>query len=279
MSSIAVLLLMLAGADDAVADEGASAERRRQAEVALLAPAKAKSLALASHEGAPAQLHAEPLLRWSNPTAGSVYGEVFLWKVAGRPAAIASVYRWYHPYTDATVEFASVSDQAISAKDGGAVVWESQSPGVSFTPLEDAPKPAASSAARMAQMKSIARDFSARLMDERGGEEVERELRLLNQPVHRYASPAKDMLDGALFAFVEGTDPEGWLLIEAATMGDQLQWRFALARMNADALEIKRNGALVQSWPAIHQPWRNRKAPYTFFSFDPQLLKTSKETP
>jgi hypothetical protein len=202
---------------------------------------------------------------------------VFLWTVEGRPVAVASIYRWYHPYRDATVEFVSLSQQPVSAKDGNEPVWQSQTPGVMFSPLEGAPKPAPSAAVRLTQMKALAREFSAELLDERGGEQVTRQLRLLNQPLHRYSSPASGAADGALFAFVEGTDPEAWLLIEATQGQGQSTWSYALARMNADALQIRRQRRVIQSWPAIHQPWRNRKAPYTFYSFDPSRVAMSKK--
>jgi hypothetical protein len=271
MKSLAVLLLTLAaGADDAAKDPGAQ-ERRRQADVAVLAPAKARMLQVSSGD-AKAVLHEAPLLRWSNPTAGSVYGEVFLWTLDGRPAALASVYRWYHPYTDATVEFASIGVRPIAALDGNLSVWESQSPGVTLKPLDGAGPPAATAPARLVQMKSLAREFSAQLKDERGGEQVVRELRLLDRPVHRYSSPPHSIADGALFAFVEGTDPEAWLLIEAVQNGDQRHWRYAMARMNVDALEIRRSREVVQSWGNIREAWNNRKAPYTLFSFDPELV-------
>jgi hypothetical protein len=276
MNTVAVLLLTLAGgAEEPSKDSDAAIERRRQTDVAALAPAKARTLDLSSG-GAKADLHAEALLRWSNPTAGSVYGEVFLWTFDGRPAALASIYRWYHPYTDATVEFASIWDRPLAAHDGDLAVWDSQSPGVTLKPLEGAAQTAASAPARLVQIKSLAREFSAQLKDERGGEQVNRELRLLDRPLHRYKSSAHGIADGALFAFVEGTDPEAWLLIEAAQNGDRLQWRYAVARMNVDALEIRRSGELVQSWGNIRQAWKDRKAPYTLFSFDPELVRPEK---
>lgn len=269
MSSAALIMLLLAAGDDAPAKES-----DRQAAVAELAPAKAKTLAVLCQEAAiPCALHEGPLLRWSNPTAGSVYGEVFLWSLEGRPVALASIYRWYHPFHDATVEFASISENPVSARDGAEPVWDATSPGIAFKNLQGAPAPAVSAGPRLAQMKAIARDFSAQLLDERGGEEVQRQLRLLNQPVHRYAAPALGVIDGALFGFVEGTDPEAWLLIEAFPDGEGKAWRYALARMNVDAISIRYREANVQTWPNIREAWRNRKAPYTLFSFDPETVE------
>jgi hypothetical protein len=42
---------------------------------------------------------------------------------------------------------------------------------------------------------------------------------MLNQPVFRYNSQNPDLLDGAMFAFVEGTDPEACLLHECGGCG------------------------------------------------------------
>ena len=68
-------------------------------------------------------------------------------------------------------------------------------------------------------MRSIAGGFAGRLLDarvERAGEE--QALRLLPKPLYRYERPdgPTSSSDGALFAFVLGTDPEVFLLLEAA---------------------------------------------------------------
>ena len=43
------------------------------------------------------------------------------------------------------------------------------------------------------------------------------ELRLLATPLYRYRDTSPEGSDGALFAFVQGTDPEVLLLVETAT--------------------------------------------------------------
>ena len=52
---------------------------------------------------------------------------------------------------------------------------------------------------------------------------------------------------GALFAFVVGTDPELLLLVEAAEQG----WRYALSRINRDALSVSLDGEVVQRFEYI----------------------------
>lgn len=61
-------------------------------------------------------------------------------------------------------------------------------------------------------MRDLAREFSATTTLDG----VEQELRLLTQPIHRQAKSTEEVLDGALFTFVTGTDPELMLVIYAA---------------------------------------------------------------
>jgi hypothetical protein len=268
-----VLVTILIGADQPAAD--ATAEKARQEEVSRIAGAEARSLKMLSGKSrtAEARLHDEPLLRWSNPTAGSVYGEVFLWTLADRPVAIASIYRWYHPFKDSTAELVSVSEHGIEASEGRTTRWDTKLPGIRFSDLPDAPRPAATASGRLVQMRSLARRFSAELVDTRGGEQIGRELRLLNQPAHRYASPEQNVLDGGLFAFVEGTDPEAWIVLEATAADAGPKWRYALVRMNRDALQIKDGDRIIQKWDFLRDTWTDRTTNYVTFNFDPARLK------
>jgi len=270
-----LLLLALVAADEPSTDD----QQRREA-VARLAPAKAKQLqVLVGEQQEKATLVDKPLLRWSNPTAGSVFGEVYLWTVRERPVAIASIYRWYHPLKDSTVEVVSMTSAPIEAREGDRILWQAPAGGLEFKALDKSPPPAATATARLGQMRNLAREFSATLADERGGQRVTRELRLLNQPLHRYADEAAGLIDGALFAFVETTDPEAWLLIEAVKTGEERTWRCGLARMNADELKVSRGSSALADWPKIVQPWRYRTAHYTLFGFDPDQVKLEEARP
>jgi hypothetical protein len=57
----------------------------------------------------------------------------------------------------------------------------------------------------------------------------ESELRLMSRPLYEY-SAVQEVLDGAIFAFVMGTDPELFLLIEARTINSTTAWYWAFAR-------------------------------------------------
>ena len=115
-------------------------------------------------------------------------------------------------------------------------------------------------------MRRMARDFSARKTDR---ERVTRELRLLTQPIYRYKSTDPKLLDGAMFAFVEGTDPEVLLLIEARQANGGARWQYALARMNSVALQTFYKKREIWKAPQLTPPWSNlldRTKPYTYFS-------------
>jgi hypothetical protein len=113
-------------------------------------------------------------------------------------------------------------------------------------------------------VRALAADFSATKTDRKA---LSRPLRLLTQPVCHYESTDTG---GALFAFVEGTDPEVFLLIEARAGDKGLAWHYALARMNSIEFHVALRGREVWSAPVI--PWsqaRNPREPYALFIFRP----------
>ena len=75
------------------------------------------------------------------------------------------------------------------------------------------------------------------------------DIELLPKPLHRYDTEKTKTLDGALFAFVIGTDPELMLLLECDTAAAKPEWRFGVTRMNRDTVRLKRKGEKV--WEAL----------------------------
>ncbi len=92
---------------------------------------------------------------------------------------------------------------------------------------------------------------------------------MLRQPVFRYAAANEqsDDIDGALFAFVEGTDPEVLLLIEATKEGNGV-WQFGLARTNRDTLQVTYRGDAIWSAPKIDDVMGREREPYAPFKLD-----------
>ena len=73
--------------------------------------------------------------------------------------------------------------------------------------------------------------------------------------------------DGALLAFVQGTNPEVWLLLEARADGSGgLQWHYGLAPMTGYAVEASHDGRQVWSSPPQTRP-KKPKSSYWIHSF------------
>lgn len=217
-----------------------------------------------------AVLREQPVLRWSNPERGQLYGNVFLWTNRGRPVVIGSLFKWFSPFTHMSHEFHSLSPGEIVGKYNLREVWRSAQPGVAFAPIPDAPAVAANPAGRLIQMRQLARQFTARSIDREGSK---LELRQLAQPVYRYEveKDSVDLLDGTLFVFVQGTDPDLWLMVEAQKPVDQAapQWQFAVARMNSVEITVEHNARQV--WHCDIMSFKEvsaHKAAYTSFRFD-----------
>jgi hypothetical protein len=157
-------------------------------------------------------------------------------------------------------EFGSLSrSKKIVVRDKTRVVWSPGKAGVEFRDFPDAPAPAEDGAARLRQMKSLAGRFTARLRPlnvDNGEPEV---LRLLPRPLYRYelkdskgTSPI--LRDGAMFAFVMGTDPEVVLLLEAVEREGKAVWQYAVARATSYGVEASLGDEVIWSVPSGPNP-------------------------
>jgi hypothetical protein len=101
-------------------------------------------------------------------------------------------------------------------------------------------------------MKTLAEEFESTLVGWKQDNTDREELRLLARPLYRYEPDGGDVIDGAVFAFAMGTDPESLLLIEAVKRGAASQWQFAFARRTSGELEGRHRGKVV--WKADRYP-------------------------
>lgn len=200
-----------------------------------------------------------------------MFGEVYVWTDNGRPAVVASLFRWFSVKWGDTLEVCSLVDGPVSGRLRDVRVWAPTDPGLQFKLISEADAVAKSSPARLVQMRRMANVFVAELADTRStGARVNRQLRLLNQPIFRYPPPTEksEYVDGALFTFVEGTDPEVLLLIEATKVEGEDKWRYGLARMNRDALVVKYRETTVWTAPHIADVLNRPRDPYAAFCLD-----------
>jgi hypothetical protein len=242
----------------------------QQAEVSAMVKAVAADCRFSwqSKETTPFVQNPEPILRWSNPTVGSIYGDVYLWTDHGRPVVVAGAYRSFsHDWGD-TMEVCSLADRPVIGQRKKEQFWKPKKPGIEFQSITDIDVPAKTAAARLTQMRRIADGFVAELQDTRGTNSgIKRQLRMLSRPIFRYptAVESSNYLDGTLFVFVEGTDPEVLLQIEAVTGGDKPVWQFGVARMNRDELQVRYRDQVVWSAPYINEVMGRIHEPYALF--------------
>ena len=101
-------------------------------------------------------------------------------------------------------------------------------------------------------MRTIADSFTASV-EFQYDKDSHYELRLLPRPLYRYGPASEKILDGTLWAFVQGTNPEVLLLIESRPAPDHaIRWHYAFAAMTSYPAEAKRNGTSV--WKVGRQP-------------------------
>lgn len=215
-----------------------------------------------SGQSVPLVLRDEPAFRLGRQPADDILeGAIFLWvDDDGRPEAALQLFLiqnaresrglWIH-------EFISLSRGPLSGSLRNAASWSPRTPGVEDHAMPEAPRPAGSATQRLRQMRSIAQEF--RITD-KFKEKTWDELRFLPTPVARYGGKAgSKVIDGALFAFATGTDPEAFLFVEAIEGPDGPRWHYALAPMTCFDLKATRAGKEVWDLPfrrEAHDPAR-----------------------
>src|SRR5262249_16651986 len=149
------------------------------------------------------KLQPKSILKWANPGMGRVHGGVYIWTADGRPEVVMALFKVWDPVWGFQAEMHSLSQDEMTVDRDAKAVGQPDQPGPVWKDVPDAPEAAATAARRLQQMRALARDFTATLIDYRRNDSGERqELRLLPQPVYRYETTSPDVLDGTLFTFV-----------------------------------------------------------------------------
>ncbi|MCO8122293.1 hypothetical protein NHH03_11130 [Stieleria sp. TO1_6] len=199
-----------------------------------------------NQESVPVTLHPEPLLRYTNPLyEGQSDGALLMWCQDSTPVVLGSYSIRHNQMLHR--ELVSFSETPMTCRVEEQVVWAPSRNGFARQNFPDAASPAVNPRMRLLQMKRMADRISVT------------DLRRLTTPLYRYSSEQQGVIDGAVFAMVKANDPELLILIEAYQSGDDpAQWRFSLARMSSQPMEVKLDGTQVWS-PTFY--WRNPRAP------------------
>lgn len=189
-------------------------------------------------------LSGEPVLRWNYPVRNVDDAALFVWLGKDRPEVITTVMS-YHDGAGIprrAYELLSISPEPLDALQNGNRVWGPEKPGFTWRSLPKAPAPGRTPLERRRQMHDLAAKFQAAVQSDKN----RYELRLLSKPLYRYQNANSDILDGCLFAFVEGTDPELILAIESSVSDPG--WKFATGRMTRYQIEVRFDNKVVSEF-------------------------------
>ena len=167
-----------------------------------------------------------------------------MWTHQKRPAAFLSIYALYDsPEGNRRLTFQSLTKSSLSATYEDTEIWKPKSPGVKFVELTAAElkgigAPRKTATLRRAQFSRLARKFRGKIIESESNTDRFRELRLLTKELYRYDCPEQKVVDGALFAFVDGTDPELLLFVEAQQKAEKMTWYYASVRAKPPSFAI-----------------------------------------
>lgn len=181
------------------------------------------------------KLSERPFLTFGDPARGNEAGTLWAWSTGGRPVAMMELYRatgddqpWVHALT-------MTSPQLMRLTSKSGVSWTPKKS--DFEPRELSGDVGDKPVLRLRQMKEQARRFAAHEFWDPNNSRFE--LRLLAQPVHRYADVANKVIDGAVFVFAHGTNPEVLLFIEAVgNDAESAKWQYVCFRLGSAELHV-----------------------------------------
>jgi hypothetical protein len=244
---LALCLLAQPGGDDAARSAQPAAEYLRGQ---YLRDAEKYAFQLGHEQALALELVKKPVMAWATDDDWS--GDVFVWTAEGCPAVIGCILSGpsganrsvYH-------EFHLLSSEPITAVDLQTRRHWQPKEGLKRMVVEGAPKPADSSAARLTQMRQLARAFTVRMEADGPWE-----LRLLTQPLLRYGDAGGQVIDGGLFAYVwpKGTDPEMILLLECRRTDEGLIWHYAPVRFTTRPIWLSLGEREVWRVETHHEP-------------------------
>lgn len=256
LSSVSASFLLLADESD-----GKDSARGRQ--MALVKSyADRHRIVAANDPGRVFKLRPAPLLYWTNPVRGNVSGGIYLWTDDKQPIAYGGIFVWLDESSQNLArEFHSLSEQPLIATFDSQTIWTPMNPGVDYRTIPGAAAVGSFPAIRLRQMKQLANRFAVTISHPTSESD---KVRLLPTPLYRYGDAESELLDGAIFAFAQGNDPEALLMIEAHSerRGEQPQWRYGWARCTTWAVDAQLDGKTVYQVPFYDFSRNDRNAAF-----------------
>lgn len=218
-------------------------------------------------------LQNEPLLHYSDPGGITTDATLWAWGKSGRPLALAAIFFEKLPSNleKWSCELTALSDARISVESKAGWEWAPNRSDVDLKVVPDAPVPVDNGRQRSRQMNDIARRFT---VSETFSAERTDQLRLMPRAVYRYSDPEDGLIDGALYAFASGTNPEALLLVEGRKTPENGAWHYAFARLGAAQLQATLGDTLVWRCPGIER-WSADEPYYSVFGTDSEVFPST----
>lgn len=213
-----------------------------------------------THAEAPQQplTHMEkPLLRYSNPVRNFFSdGCTYFWLDGTTPVAAATFS--IRGEGKLWGEFSSLSASPVICKRNDDQTWAPEASNIVRRELKKSPAPTKSARLRLVQFRAMARRF--RVLQRDSDANRDNDMRMLDQPIYRWEDARRGVVDGAVFAFCETTDPETLLMMEVVQAEDDPKpyWRYTIARSTSRPLKYYLDGELVLELMGY---WRNPRTP------------------
>jgi hypothetical protein len=192
----------------------------------------------------------KPLLYYGDPTRAHDRGSVWAWGEKGRPVALVELFQNVRDRQRWVFTVCNTSGRRVRASRAGAAWWAENDSATELKDIPGAPAPAADPAQRQRQLKLLAQRFTGHEFWDPNNTRYD--LRRLDRPLHAYRDEAAGLLDGALFALTNGTNPEIMLFVEARADpkgGPKAAWQFAVGRLADAELHVEFDGRGVFTAP------------------------------
>jgi len=247
------------------AEESATPDRAERAKAESLQRMLARTrqmivrIQAGSEERRPELVEA-PLIHYADQVRNLPESTLWVWQQQGLPVLFCKVEQirdarasWQYCCVPATTEKIDVEWQRQFR-------WRSREALFKWVPVADAPEPHDKAPTRLMQMKAIVRGFGGET--EQTPVKSRQKMRLLASPLHRFAAPEQNVLDGAVFGLTSnGTNPDVLLVVEALGKEESnARWRYAVVGMTGDAVEVVLKDKTVwkkqyTDGPGDHRSW------------------------
>jgi hypothetical protein len=197
----------------------------------------------------------KPLLLYGDYTRENDRGSLWGWGEKGRPVALLELFQDTSNRTKWIFCISNTSGRTLRATRGGVPWWKENDSDVELKSLPQAPTPAADAMQRQRQVRLLAQKFSGHEFWNPNNSRYE--LRRIERPLYTYRDEASGVLEGALFTFANGTNPEIMLFVEARVDPkdkSQASWHYVVGRSSDAELRLEYSGNEVFKAPRSDLP-------------------------